>query len=699
LRTAAPNEAGRADLREQLRTLGGILRVGALVLSAMVVVSALTSALHNGLLIYGTGVILHLLHWQWLRKRPARIVAVSHCLLYFVWVTLILAFHTGGMSAPAVCVYPPLVLMAGLVWSGRAALGMAVLTSASGAALLWLQTRGWLPPPAVDDAPFRLWLVMTACVVITASLIRFALGTIARSNEERLDNERRFADLVRAAPDAMLFIDREGLVRGANPALQARFGVPPEGIAGRSLDSLGLFDAQALAGLQAQITASLVDGSPRTAEWPVKYRDGSTHPVEAHCYRVDGAGRDSRVCVSIRDLGEREQRRKLEARLREGQRLEALGRLAGGVAHDFNNLLTVILSSTDLIAMTNGHASEELTAIGDSAKRAALLTRQLLAFGRRQVLLAESVDLSAAIAQALPLLERLLHAEITLKFIRTPDPCYAAVDRSQLDQILINLVVNARDAMPRGGTVTIECGPDRAGAAQPASHGWVWFRVSDTGVGIPREIQDRIFEPFFTTKRGERGTGLGLSTVHGIVTQSGGSIRIESALDIGTSFHVTLPGAAPPEPRADQASRPAEPNPSVARVLVVDDDSAVRAVMRAILASAGHDVTAVESAADALRAIDRDSRRFDLLLTDVVMSGMSGPTLAASARQRQPGLRVLYTSGHAEELLDARGVLSSARHFIAKPFVARELLRRVEQILVDPPMPSTAPLAEPEPQA
>jgi len=317
----------------------------------------------------------------------------------------------------------------------------------------------------------------------------------------------------------MLFVDRKGFICGANPALRERFGHAPEAIAGRRLESLELFEPHALAGLQAQIAATLGDGSPRTAEWPAKYKDGSTHPVEAHCYRVDGAGHELRVCVSIRDLGEREQRRKLEDRLREGQRLEALGRLAGGVAHDFNNLLTVILSSTDLMAMSGGHASEELTAIADSAKRAALLTRQLLAFGRRQVLLAESVDLNAAIEQALPLLKRLLHAEIELEFTGSAVPCYAAVDRSQLDQILINLVVNARDAMPRGGLVTIQCGREESSTAQPASHGWVWFRVTDTGVGIPPEIQGRIFEPFFTTKRGERGCGLGLSTVHGIVPE------------------------------------------------------------------------------------------------------------------------------------------------------------------------------------
>jgi two-component system, cell cycle sensor histidine kinase and response regulator CckA len=674
----------RAELREQRRTLSGILLVGAVVLSAMVLVSAITTSVQNGLLVYGSGMLLHLLHWQWLRWRPSRAVAVSHCLLYFVWVTLILAFRTGGMTAPAAFVYPPLVLMAGLVWSGRAALGMAILSSASGAGLWWLQLRGWLPAPAAETTPFQLWLVMTACVVITAALIRFALGTIARSNEERLDNERRFADLVRAAPDAMLFVDHQGLVRGGNPALWKRFGHSPDAIAGRSLGSLAMFDADGLTGLQAQIAATLVDGSPRTAELSVKDKDGVARPVEAHCYRVDGPGHESRVCVNIRDLGEREQRRKLEERLREGQRMEALGRLAGGVAHDFNNLLTVILSSSDLIVSSQGRASDELTAIADSAKRAALLTRQLLAFGRRQVLLAESVDLNAAIEQSRPLLERLLHAEIKLEFNAGRGLCYAAVDRSQLDQILINLIVNARDAMPNGGTVTIECGSDRSGAAPPDGNGWVWFRVSDTGEGIPADIRDRIFEPFFTTKRGERGTGLGLSTVHGIVTQSGGQIRIESALGAGTSFHVTLPGAAEPAAAMVRRARPAQRPASIARVLVVDDDRPVRVVMRAILESGGHQVTAVESAADALRAIDGGSGRFDLLLTDVVMSGMNGPTLAASARQRQPGLRVLYTSGHAEELLDARGVLSSAKHFIAKPFVARELLLRVEQILADP---------------
>ena len=668
------------------RTLRGILQVGAAVLSIMVLTSPLTAlGLSGGLIQYGPGVVLHLLHLAWLRRAPVRVVAISHCLTYFVWVTLILALSTGGMTAPAAFVYPPLVVMAGLVWSGAAALGMALLTASAGLLLAVLQTRGFLSPSQVPVTPFRLWAVMTACVAVTAALMRFALDVIERSNVERLKNAARFADLVRAAPDAMVFVSRDFIVRAGNPALERLLGRGLSDVVGQRLDSLGLFNADAQAQLEARMTYTLQDAKPRMLELTAKTLNGQEVPIEISIHRAGGERRRFRIHLNLRDITERVQSTRLQEQLRQGQRLESLGRLAGGVAHDFNNLLTVILGSVELLQ--HRAPSEEAQAIKEASTRAVSLTRQLLAFGRRQVLSAESVEIGRAFEEARPLLERLLHEEIRLEVLRPHRPCYAVVDRAQLDQVLINLVVNARDAMPRGGTIRLECGECQAvpavdgGGEQPNK--MIWIAVSDTGVGLTPDVRDRIFEPFFTTKGAGLGTGLGLATVHGIVAQSGGAISVESEVGHGTRFHVTLPAGQPP--RSDSArpksSIPAKPG---ARVLVVEDEPALRTVVKAMLESGGYNVAVAPSPLQALEVLAASKPRFDLLLTDVVMYGMSGPELARNARARQPDLRVLFISGHADELVEARGALRSDVQFVAKPFMTDVLLRRVADVLATP---------------
>jgi signal transduction histidine kinase len=465
--------------------------------------------------------------------------------------------------------------MAALVWSGRAALGMALLVAAAGALLAALETAHRLPPGMFAATPWRLWLLLTACVTVTAALMRFALGAIARAQTYRLQEERRF------------------------------------------------------------IT----------------------------------------------------QRDKLEQQLLESHKLEALGRLAGGVAHDFNNLLTVILGSVEVLQYKT--QSEEARDIKQAALRAASLTRQLLAFGRRQVMQAESVDLNRALENGKPLLARLLHEEVRLEVEAAPRPCYAIIDRAQLDQVLINLVVNARDAMPSGGTIRIACGPgtpplraSHDGNGHGNDHGHhdtarVWLSVQDSGVGIPQDAIDRIFEPFFTTKSAGLGTGLGLATVHGIVTQSGGTISVQSELGRGSTFFVTLPVGSEATGRATPAPVRAL-SPAHARVVVVEDEPALRAVVKAMLEAGGYSVSAPPSAVEALAQLDSQC---DLLVTDVVMYGMSGPELARRAREARPELRMLFMSGHADELVEARGVLRSDVQFVAKPFTSEALLQRVAEVL------------------
>ena len=362
-------------------------------------------------------------------------------------------------------------------------------------------------------------------------------------------------------------------------------------------------------------------------------------------------------------------RRELEERLEQSRRLEAIGRLAAGVAHDFNNILTVIFAHADALGR---HRDPEVQAAaktaGDAAERAANLTRQLLAFGRRQVLEPKVVDLHEFLRGTERLFSRFLGDDVHLTLDLQPDPLYVRVDRAQLERVVLNLIVNARDAMPGGGAVTVRTRRDA---------GTVRISVADTGEGMSAEVKARLFEPFFSTKERGQGTGLGLPTVHGIVEQSGGSVEVESAPGRGSCFTIVLP-AEPGMPR--DAAQPPAPMPAATRaaVLVVDDDEHVRAAVSTILSAAGHDVRV---AATALEALAGRAAGVDLLLTDVVMPDMPGPELAAHLREQCPGLRVLFMSGHVDDRLSIQGVLADGVQLVFKPFDGPTLLEHVRAVL------------------
>ncbi|MEY2929821.1 MAG: hypothetical protein RL033_570 [Pseudomonadota bacterium] len=584
----ATGETSRQS-RERERVLRGILWAGALLLSGLIVLSPLYDNLDTALYSYGPGVALHLGHLWWLRREtgrrpaPVRRVAISHCLSYLCWVTAVLALQVGGLRAPAAAVYPPLVLMAGLVWSGPAALAMALSCSVAGAVLVGLEAAGQLPPGEVIT-PLRLLTVLIACLLVTAVMIRYALQIIERTTTEAMASEQEHA----------------------------------------------------------------------------------------------------------------EQQRKLEDVLREAQRIEALGRLAGGIAHDFNNLLTVIMGYAGMLPRESSEVCEAADAIDLASQRARTLTHQLLAFGRRQVLRPEVLDLSQVLLDLESLARGLLSEEIRLELALATEPCLARVDRSQLGQVVINLVANARDAMPQGGLLTLSTGlgqpPDYAGETLLPEHD-VWLAVRDTGSGIRDELRSRIFEPFFTTKAPASGTGLGLATVHGIVTQSGGLVVVESTPGRGTRFVVSLPrapeGARAPSPSSSSALASA---PGSRHVLVVDDDAALRDVMEGVLSKAGYRVCMCADASSALARLTTQAGGFDLLISDVVMFGTGGPELARQARARVPDLPVLFVSGHAPELVDQRGAFDAGTEFLAKPFGAEELLKKVAETLAN------APLRRPEAQ-
>jgi signal transduction histidine kinase/CheY-like chemotaxis protein len=435
-------------------------------------------------------------------------------------------------------------------------------------------------------------------------------------------------------------------------------------------------------------------------------RDGSAFPAEVSLSSIDT---DEGILVTavVRDVTERlesqaEQERlraqaerdRLERQLHQSQRLESLGQLAGGVAHDFNNLLGVISNyaafAGEEIAKEppNGRwqaVRGDIEQVQQAAERAAALTHQLLAFARQEVIQPQVLDLNDVVTSVEQLLARTLgeHIELITDLAAHLEPVLA--DPGQIEQVLVNLAVNARDAMPRGGKLTIQTtstviDPAAAGQAGPAPGQYVAVKVTDTGTGIPKDVLDRAFEPFFTTKPKGQGTGLGLATVYGIITQAGGSVRIYSEPGIGTVVTALLPvtnqaaPATPPQPTAPQRGHGET-------VLVVEDEPAMREVTRRILARNGYHVLAAGSGHDALQALTSQLEHIDLLLTDVVMPHMQGRELADKIRILRPGVRVVFMSGYTQGLLSQQGVLEPSVHLIEKPFTETTLLTKLHEVL------------------
>jgi two-component system, cell cycle sensor histidine kinase and response regulator CckA len=365
-----------------------------------------------------------------------------------------------------------------------------------------------------------------------------------------------------------------------------------------------------------------------------------------------------------------------EEQLRQAQKMEAVGQLAGGIAHDFNNLLTVI-SGYGAIAQKRigvGPGAEELAEIAHATERAAQVTRQLLAFSRRQVLEPTVLDLNEVARGLAPMLGRLIGEDVAIAIVCDDGLAPVVADRGQIAQVILNLAVNARDAMPIGGTLTIE--------TRTLDHGRVGLIVSDTGVGMDATVLAHAFEPFYTTKEAGQGTGLGLATVHGIVEQSGGSISVESEPGLGTSFTIALPPAEPAG-HADGESAADEPERLTGTevVLVCEDEEGVRRLIEHVLTSHGYRLLVADLPSEALRLAETYPEPIDVLVSDVIMPEMPGPELAERLQAIRPGLRTLFLSGYAAETLQERGGLPARSVFLEKPFEAATLLRTLRALL------------------
>jgi two-component system cell cycle sensor histidine kinase/response regulator CckA len=378
-----------------------------------------------------------------------------------------------------------------------------------------------------------------------------------------------------------------------------------------------------------------------------------------------------------------------EQQLRQAQKIEAIGRLAGGVAHDFNNLLTAIVGYAGLLKDTTPTSEQVamITQIEGACERAAALTRQLLAFGRRQIMAPKVLEPGQVIAGIVPLIDRIIGENIELRVIAAPNGLRVRVDPTQLEQVLVNLIANARDAMPTGGVLTVEVAGLDLDVMYAETHPevipgrYVMLAISDTGGGMSDEVREHIFEPFFTTKDSEGGTGLGLATVYGIVKQSGGSINVYSEPGRGSVFKVYLPQVREAvEPREVVAEAPSSLTGGET-ILVAEDDGAVRALTVIALSRAGYNVLEADGGPMALDLASRFDGRIDLLVSDIVMRGMSGRQLATELQRLRPAVRTLFVSGYTENTIVHHGVLDAAVEFLAKPFTPMTLTQKVRQIL------------------
>ena len=511
----------------------------------------------------------------------------------------------------------------------------------------------------------------------------------AREREALRRHERLLHQIIDANPNLIFVKDWDGRFVLANQALAEIYGTTVEGVLGKT-DADFNPNAEEVAHFLRDDRDVMASGRPKfISEEPV------TNPETKQTrwfqtikmpLRLPGEAAVTMLGVA----SEITERKELEQQLLQSQKMEAVGQLAGGVAHDFNNILTAIVGYTDLLAAEfSGHPRhlEDLEEIRKAARRAAALTRQLLSFSRKQVLEPRVIDVNDVVMNLDKMLRSLISENIELKTMFADDVDAARVDPNQLEQVVMNLAINARDAMPEGGTLTIETTNATLDDDYAARHvsvipgNYVMIAVTDTGSGMSEEIKARIFEPFFTTKPAGRGTGLGLSTVYGIVKQSGGNIWLYSEPGKGTTFKIYLPAIeALPEDIGKTA--PAEAaRRGKGTVLLVEDDEQLRRLTHRALAAQGYEVLEADRGRAALDLARRHQGTIDLLLTDVVMPDTNGRKLADTLRAARPGLQVLYMSGYPDRAIVNNGMLEPDDAYIAKPFTTEAITRKVRELL------------------
>jgi PAS domain S-box-containing protein len=505
-------------------------------------------------------------------------------------------------------------------------------------------------------------------------------------------SERKYRDVFNSTSDALFIHDQTGAIVEVNEAMCAMFGYDAASATAQTVENLSLGQSP-YSQIEAmeKIELTLKQG-PQIFEWRSKRRDGTLFwsEVSLHTCEIDGK---LRVIASVRDIDERkhahEAQQELQASLRQAQKMESIGRLAGGVAHDFNNLLMVISGNVALALQDlrpEDPIREILAEVDQAAESAAELNRKLLAFSRKQVIEPVVLDLNEVLHNLQKMLPRLLGEDIEITLDLAPNLGKVRFDPGQLEQVVVNLAVNSRDAMPNGGQLHIETSNITLDDFRVEKHPninpgeYALLSVSDTGLGMNSTVKDRIFEPFFTTKDTQKGTGLGLAMVYGAIKQNQGDIEVSSELGQGTNFSIYLPRVVQSVLKKKQISGQQVPHGNE-RILLVEDEARVRAVAVRMLERQGYTVIPFGRGEDVLRSVERTTESFDLLITDVVMPGMNGRMLAEKMIVLRPKIKVLFTSGYAEEVIAQHGILQQGIELLPKPYSLEKLAQKVRKIL------------------
>jgi PAS domain S-box-containing protein len=550
-------------------------------------------------------------------------------------------------------------------------------------------------PPYLSGYP--VIIAATATILpfgISAGMIVLASQALVATTKSLRDSEERYRTLVEASPDGIVATDLPGTILMCNRRAAEIHGYANAAELVGQPASILIAPADRES-VRAGIRSTVTEGRPIDLECQILLRDGSKRSAEltASPLRAGDGAITGRVTI-MQDITERKEaetaRERLESQLLQSQKLESIGRLAGGVAHDFNNHLTVINGYCDLLLShlaPDDPNRESLIDVRRAGERAAMLTRQLLAFGRKQLLSSRPVSLNQIVSSMAPMLRRLVPESIDVTTLLAPGLGAAMADTGQIEQVVMNLVANARDAMPKGGKIRIETAnvdlesatDERDRVIGPGAY--VTLAVTDTGMGMDERTRALIFEPFFTTKELGKGTGLGLAMVYGIVNQSGGEIAVRSEPGARSAFTVYLPrvdaeaGLAPSVPVVE-ASRSGR-----GTILLVEDHEAVRGLLARVLQSSGYHVIQAGRGPQALALPDSQVSSIDLLITDVVMPGMSGTELATRLTARREGLRVLFISGYTPRAIVQQGILEPGVAFLQKPFSPAQIAARVGEIL------------------